>query len=550
MSRIETSLLEAPGRVSAWRGLGAWNLYFIIKLVLYWRGAIGFDVLANLVFAAFLLMPLPPLWLHRLRHVVAIPISVALFYYDTWLPPFERLLAQSSQVAALSTDYLLDLAERVIDWQWIGVFFVLAVGYGFIAPWVRVTVPVVIALIWLAVAPLLPSVVISSPRPATTTTPSVAESGAAKVASKPVATPAPIEENSDEALDSKLTAFYDSERKRQTTFSPRPAGAAPFDLLVINICSLSWDDMTEVGLTDHPLFDYLDAIFDNFNSATSYSGPAGIRFLQASCGQRPHKAIYGEVPAQCHLFENLARLGFGEKLMLNHDGSFDNYLDELQQEGNLDVPKMSQAGLQPVLKAFDDSPIYSDSDVLARWAERDAADTPSATFYNTITLHDGNRYTGQRSAADYKPRLEALFDQVLTFLKQLDRQGRHVAVLVQAAHGAALRGDKMQFSGMREIPSPSITHVPVGLKLTGMAQSHEGSPLHVSEPTSYLAVSELVSRLVADDIFNAREVDWQGLFDDLPTTQPISENEGVVVMPYQDVPYVRLKGDGWMPYPQ
>lgn len=550
MSRIETSLLEAPGRVGAWRGLGAWNLYFIIKLVLYWRGVIGFDVLANLVFAAFLLMPLPPLWLHRLRHVVAIPISVALFYYDTWLPPFERLLAQSSQVAALSTDYLLDLAGRVIDWQWVGVFFVLAVGYGFIAPWVRVTVPVVIALIWLAVAPLLPFVAISSSRPVMTTTPSVAERGVAKVANNPAATPAPVEENSDEALDGKLTAFYASERKRQTTFSPRPAGAAPFDLLVINICSLSWDDMTAVGLTDHPLFDYLDAIFDNFNSATSYSGPAGIRFLQASCGQHPHKAIYGEVPAQCHLFENLARLGFGEKLMLNHNGSFDNYLDELQQEGDLDVPKMSQAGLQPVLKAFDDSPIYADSDVLARWAEQDDADTPSATFYNTITLHDGNRYIGQRSAADYKPRLEALFDQVLTFLKQLDRQGRHVAVLIQAAHGAALRGDKMQFSGMREIPSPSITHVPVGLKLTGMAQPHEGSPLHVSEPTSYLAVSELVSRLVAGDIFSAREVDWQGLLDDLPTTQPISENEAVVVMPYQGVPYVRLKGDGWMPYPQ
>lgn len=550
MSRIETSLLEAPGRVGAWRGLGAWNLYFILKLVLYWRGVIGFDVLANLVFAAFLLMPLPPLWLHRLRHVVAIPISVALFYYDTWLPPFERLLAQSSQVEALSSDYLLDLAGRLIDWQWVGVFFVLAVGYGFIAPWVRVTVPVVIALIWLAVAPLVPYVAAPPSRPSMATTPSVAERGVAKGANDPVATSAPAEKASDAVLDGKLSAFYASERQRQTDFSPRPAGAAPFDLLVINICSLSWDDMATVGLTEHPLFRYLDAVFDNFNSATSYSGPAGIRFLQASCGQRPHEAIYGDVPAQCHLFENLARLGFGEKLMLNHDGSFDNYLDELQQEGGLDVPKMSQAGFQPVLKAFDDSPIYADSDVLARWAAQDDPDTPSATFYNTITLHDGNRYIGQRSAADYKPRLETLFDQVLAFLKQLDRQGRHVAVLVQAAHGAALRGDKMQFPGMREIPSPSITHVPVGLKLTGMAQPHDGAPLHVTQPTSYLAISELVSRLVAGDVFNADQVDWQGLLADLPATQPISENEAVVVMPYQDVPYVRLKGDGWMPYPQ
>lgn len=533
-----------------WRGLGLWNLYFIVKLALYWRGAIDFDALANLVFAAFLLVPLPPRWLHRLRHLVAIPVGVALFYHDTWLPPFERLLAQSSQVGAMSPAYLLELAGRIVSWEWLGVVFVLAVGYGFIAPWVRVSVPVVLGLVWLAVSPLLSAAGPLPREPALAALPEVPSTGLAEVVQDGRPAPAPAEEASDALLDRRLAAFYAAERQRRTTFAPRPGGAVPFDLLVINICSLSWDDMALVGLTDHPLFDYLDAVFDNFNSATSYSGPAGLRLLQASCGQMPHEALYGDVPRQCHLFENLADLGFAENLVLNHDGQFDGYLRELQREGGLDAPRLPMDGLTPVMTAFDDSPVYADGAALGRWAAEDPAGTPSATFYNTVSLHDGNRYVGQRGFADYRQRLVTLFDDLLAFLKRLDREGRRVAVLIVPEHGAALRGDKMQFPGMREIPNPTMTHVPVGLKLTGLAQPRQGEPLRVSEPTSYLAISELASRLVASDVFGAESVDWAALLRDLPSTAPVSENEAVVMMPYRDVPYIRLEGDGWMPYPQ
>ncbi len=60
--------------------------------------------------------------------------------------------------------------------------------------------------------------------------------------------------------------------------------AQPFDVLIINICSLSWSDIEAVGLMDHPLWKHFDLLFKNFNSATSYSGPAAARLLRASCG--------------------------------------------------------------------------------------------------------------------------------------------------------------------------------------------------------------------------------------------------------------------------
>src|SRR5690606_34648743 len=65
---------EAPARRLPWRGLGAWNLYFLAKLGLLWAGVLNFHPLPNIAFAAGLLLPLPGKWLPRLRQAVAIPI--------------------------------------------------------------------------------------------------------------------------------------------------------------------------------------------------------------------------------------------------------------------------------------------------------------------------------------------------------------------------------------------------------------------------------------------------------------------------------------------
>ena len=55
----------------SWRGLGAWNYYFLLKFVLLSQGYLNFDALRNIVFAAELFFPLRPLRLHSLRQWVA-----------------------------------------------------------------------------------------------------------------------------------------------------------------------------------------------------------------------------------------------------------------------------------------------------------------------------------------------------------------------------------------------------------------------------------------------------------------------------------------------
>ncbi|MFP1557695.1 cellulose biosynthesis protein BcsG [Escherichia coli] len=120
---------------------------------LLWAGYLNFHPLLNLVFAAFLLMPIPRYSLHRLRHWIALPIGFALFWHDTWLPGPESIMSQGSQVAGFSTDYLIDLVTRFINWQMIGAIFVLLVAWLFLSQWICITVFVVAILLWLNADP-------------------------------------------------------------------------------------------------------------------------------------------------------------------------------------------------------------------------------------------------------------------------------------------------------------------------------------------------------------------------------------------------------------
>ncbi|AHG20394.1 membrane protein [Chania multitudinisentens RB-25] len=536
-----------------WRGLSGWNFYFLTKFALLWFGYLNFHALPNLVFMAFLLMPIPSPRLHRWRHIIAIPIGIGLFYHDTWLPGINSIISQGSQLTSFSPQYLLELTNRFINWQMVGVAFVMLIAYQFLAQWIRVTAFTVTALVWLNVVNMTDPAMAWLPTNNTASASSPVAAQADKAApgneSQPVTNGPPTNAN----LTAYLEQFYDQEKARATTFpTTLPADAQPFDVLIINICSLSWADLEATNLQNHPLWAKMDIMFTRFNSATAYSGPAAIRLLRASCGQPSHHDLYQPANQQCYLFDNLAKLGFKQQLMLDHSGVFGDYLKNLRAEGDLQAPLMSQAGISNELASFDGEPIYNDLELLNRWLDQQkkGTDARTATFFNLIPLHDGNRFVGANKGADYQPRAQKLLDQLSSFLDELQQSGRKVMVVIVPEHGAALVGDKMQMSGLRDIPSPNITHTPVGIKLIGMQAPHLGSPLEIKTPSSYLAISELVSRLVDGKVFNAPSVDWQALTQGLPQTDVISENDNAIVMQYQGKPYIRLNGGDWVPYPQ
>ena len=529
-----------------WRGLGAWNLYFLAKFLLTWTGHLNFQVLPNLIFALVLLIPIAHPMLRRARTLVAIPVAVALLYQDTWFPPFSRLLAQPG-VLNFSFDYIVELLGRFIDWQVTAMLLLLGVGYVFLSPWLRLTTLTLAGFAWLSLGSLqwlLPPAIV---QPMASTQP-----GSATPANS-------VGEPDDATLNRYLDTFYQTEAQRKVEFKEPTVKPPPFDLLVINICSLAWDDLDTVGLRNNTLFSQMDVIFDNFNSATAYSGPAAIRLLRASCGQTSHAQLYKPPADQCLLFDDLRKLGFSDELMLNHTGEFDGFLQEVRDQGQLPPPALGviPAGLPRTYVGFDGSPIWRDRDVLSKWWQhRLATDQPNmALFYNTTSLHDGNRQVtadGGTQPADYSSRAQVLLDDLNAFLKELQKSGRRVVVAIVPEHGAALHGDRMQISGMREIPSDAITHVPVGLKLINMGDNGQTAPVHVAQPSSYLAIAEIIARLYADPaLSNGQAVDWSALLTDLPQTAKVSENSGTVVLDYNGKPYVRIKENGgWLPYPQ
>jgi len=537
-----------------WLGLGSWNLYFLFKLALLWGGYLNYHPLANLVFAAFLLFPLPSPGLRRARGWVALPAGIGLFYHDTWLPGFESIVNQGGYIFSFSADYMLELLGRFINWEMIGIGFVMLTTYLFLVQWLRFTPWIVASLLWLWLSPLLVNVMpegkamsASSAMPLVKASvddePNLVEAGHQLEQSAP-----PTSAN----LNAYLNNFYLAERGRETRFPQQlPASATPFDVLIINICSLAWSDVEASGLQQHPVWRHFDLMFDSFNSATSYSGPASIRLLRASCGQPSHQDLYLQAPKQCLLLDNLAQLGFEKQVAMDHSGAFGNYLKELKELVSLETVPMSREDLPNDLMSFDGEAIYREDALFARWlkARGESQAVRNATFFNLISLHDGNRYAKNRQPAPYKARLRTLLDQLDHFLSELDRAGRKVMVVVVPEHGAALTGDRMQMSGLRDIPSPAITRIPVGVAFIGTQAPHEPTR-YIQGESSYLALSDLVAKTLESDLFGTPTIDWNGLVNSLPKTPMVSENQGTVVVHYQDDYHIKLGQGDWVPYPQ
>jgi hypothetical protein len=133
-------------------------------------------------------------------------------------------------------------------------------------------------------------------------------------------------------------------------------------------------------------------------------------------------------------------------------------------------------------------------------------------------------------------------------MDDLKRSGSHVIVVFVPEHGAAVRGDRRQIPGLREIPTPAITQVPTGIALINLDKPAPDVQQTVGTPTSYLALSELLSRFVADNPFSASHTTLATYTQNLPPTESVAENEGTVVMRIGTQHMMRTPDGGWSPW--
>ncbi len=499
--------------------MGLWSAYFLAKLALYACGYLGFNPWLNLALAIFTALPPRNARQHFAKNLIAVPLGILLLYHDAGLPPIAQAVTQVQNLSAFTAAYLWELLGRLISGR---LLLGLAVGialYALARRKLRLSTFVFLGILAVIVAPGAHWLAVASPRQA-------AAGGEAGAPTEDV-------DLEPRALDERLARFYAEQKQVQVRFAPPSADDPPFDILILHVCSLSWDDLRTLHLAPDSLFGRFDVVLSNFNSGASYSGPAAIRLLRGTCGETPEARLYDPAPEGCLVMDGLQSVGFAPSWAMNHDGHFGNFFGDVRDRGGVTAPLEDNSGATPAQLAFDGAPVYSDYSVLSRWwAKRQANHAARvALYYNTISLHDGNRVLGGgHPDSSYGARLATFGSDIARFLDLVRASGRKVVVVLIAEHGAALAGDRRQIQGLREIPTSAIAHVPVAIALINAERPSPATQYKIDAPTSYPALNELLSRFITDNPFAKPAASLDEYLATLPQSEFVAENNGTAVM--------------------
>lgn len=523
-------------------GLGVWNVYFIIAFALAAFGYIELNLLGNALLMAWLLLPVGPKWLRILRGTLGVAAAAVLLYSESWLPGVDSILANKGGIAGFSLLYMAEFALDFINVKMVGWGLLVFLGYFLVRRYVRVTFFTIVYFLGAVTMPWVQSIL---PERAPVVT---ADAGGQ---TNEAAAPAKTGKADAKAVGEWYDAFLAYEHDRRARF---PNGLSekdtPFDILLLSICSVSNDDLAVSQLDQHPLFKEFNIRFDSFNAATAYSGPALLRLLNGACGQPSHSELYGERRPECEIMTRLGTLGYSQRLLMDHSGEYDNFLQSMRDKAGV-TATLDNAKYPTRYMGFDDEEIADSLAVLRHWQRTQVKSKAgrTATLINFIALHDGNRLPGRGRAEPFKPRAQEMFDNIRTFLRELERSGRKTMVLIVPEHGAAVRGDKIQVPRLRDIPTMRISRVPVMVKFVGL-KGMPNEPIHVTGNTSYLALTSLIGKTLETDYFSkdGGTVPLEQLVHDLPQTNPVSENGTVQTLEYQGREYFRQNGGEWKPY--
>ena len=523
-------------------GLGVWNVYFIIAFALAAFGYIELNLLGNALLMAWLLLPVGPKWLRILRGTLGVAAAAVLLYSESWLPGVDSILANKGGIAGFSLLYMAEFALDFINVKMVGWGLLVFLGYFLVRRYVRVTFFTIVYFLGAVTMPWVQSIL---PERAPVVT---ADAGGQ---TNETAAPAKTGKADAKAVGEWYDAFLAYEHDRRARF---PNGLSekdtPFDILLLSICSVSNDDLAVSKLDQHPLFKEFNIRFDSFNAATAYSGPALLRLLNGACGQPSHSELYGERRPECEIMTRLGTLGYSQRLLMDHSGEYDNFLQSMRDKAGV-TATLDNAKYPTRYMGFDDEEIADSLAVLRHWQRTQVKSKAgrTATLINFIALHDGNRLPGRGRAEPFKPRAQEMFDNIRTFLRELERSGRKTMVVIVPEHGAAVRGDKIQVPRLRDIPTMRISRVPVMVKFVGL-KGMPNEPIHVTGNTSYLALTSLIGKTLETDYFSkdGGTVPLEQLVHDLPQTNSVSENGTVQTLEYQGREYFRQNGGEWKPY--
>jgi cellulose synthase operon protein YhjU len=511
--------------------MGLWSAYFFAKLILHARGDMDFNPWLNFGFAIFTALPPGNNRQRFAKNLIALPLGILLLVHDCAWP----------SRAEITPAYVAVLIYHSFSWTGIAALVALIAAYSLARRKLRLSTFVFIAIFWVALGPstlfLEPATARAVVRDANR------DPGAA--AGSPHDTDPRLWE--PQALDARLHQFYQQQRSQRVSFNRLAPDGVPFDIVILQVASLSWEDLQTIKRDQDPLLGRFDIVFSQFNSAASDAAPAQIRLLRGGCGQSTEKELYDPAQHECLTWDALQQAGFEPHWLVN-DPADPGSTGSVRRQGEIPEDPENTAGGVVAQKAADGSPVLGDYSLLSRWALRRAANPAARVvlYYHSVSLNDGNRQLGGgHGGFPYAERFANFSSDVNRFIDDLQRSGRHAIVVVMAEHGAALGGDRRQMPGLREIPTPSIARVPVGVILVNVARSPRWVQARIDIPTSYLAVSELLARFIANNPFDDAAVSLEPYVTSLPQTDFVAENNGITVMQVDRRNLMRAPDGAW-----
>ena len=555
-----------------------WNLYFLIKIVLHFAGYLALHTALNLALFALLIATNPAAWKNRrvmntrvakiLRHVLLAGAALTLLLHEIGLSLSWTLWDQIKTLSGFAPDYIWELLERAIP-SWI-VWVILAcfILIRVLDRYLRTSTWIAFALLSVMVMQTLPMI---HSNPVTESIATTTTQAHARVNTSPAellalgqldlkklrvardqesAVKLRDDINKDDGPGQALQDFFERQAKIQLA-EFEPTTPPDFDLIVLQICCMSWADLQSAKQSQHAFIRQADFMFENFNSAASHSGPAFMRLLRSKCGQIEHLDLNQSAKKSCMLFDQLRAVGFDVEMGLNHDGRFQHF-------ATLVTNKLGDAAKQPVaynqvptgVLAFDGSQVGRDGDYLRSWwKQRTEHNKPAvAYYYNSITLHDGNRLPASdlNSLESYPLRLERLLNDLQSVLVEIKRSDRKALILVVPGHGAGITGEYGQLAGLRSIPTPAITRVPVlGYWIAPGYVNSSSGPATMKQPSSYTAIGEFLNRWIALPAEQTTKPAWPVLLNDLPSTRFVAQQGDITVMESQGSYWLEKPGSAW-----
>lgn len=516
------------------------NFFVLLELYLFFSNIIWLDLPFNILLFIFVLTPLPAklsgLIIFKLaKFLVGCIFSLLLLWHQSWLPDIHETFMLVKEYGMPSFDYIFSFVMRVFSMSILfGLFFLIAASY-------------MLRKMKLASLIGLPMVLIFAP---------IINDVFANESLNDVLIKLPEVEASEQMTPSEyLEEFYFEEAERAILFSTPNSQSPAFDIVVIQACSLSWHDLAEIGVNkEDNFFKQFDYLFSNFNSATSYSGPAMHRILMANCGQPSHDEIYeNKQPKECQLFKSLSSVGFQTSITMGFNG-----YEGFRKAANSHMPKsatqISPESLEAQAIFYDGkTKLYNDFETLNLWHEYVKTSNPerAALYYNSILLHAGVRWVGEKTTRgrDLHEQFEDVFlvfkEDIQAFIKQLQASKRNTVLLFVPEHGRALVGNSIQLADIRDIPLPSITKVPVGVKLIG--PNFKATPQQeITKPTSYLALSWLISKFMKNSPFEEGATTSSKLAARVPKTEHVSDNGQSTILEIGEKTLYRGKNGKWV----